>query len=361
MFIHVRITTIYTWATTFRNVDCTSCGTPYVYAMRCMGVGGAGAPFGLGQARAQLAAQSRSLQKLKRSLQTAYEAVPCPHCASLQPEMIRLLRWNSLKLVISLWSILCGHALLFGLLGLDPVFHSAFTYAWVMCLGATSLALPAVIYAYLRTYHVTLPPHRRVVTRDRAQRDGYDSLELPYVYPDSSIHVHPSAIQFPNCCCQCNGTATTYRFKRLRLVAVRMPFCARCCRRSIGIQAAATSTVSLGFAAAIAACILSHQPVASMIPALITGAFAGLIVAIISWFKYICNLAIPVTFRRHDYRQDSAILRCQNPQFTESLLAFLLQQKHATTEISAINREDPTRSLEPSALLQSAGFGFHTQ
>jgi hypothetical protein len=98
-----------------------------------------------------------------------------------------------------------------------------------------------------------------------------------------------------------------------------------------------------------------------MVPALIAGSVAGLLAASLCWFKYICNLAIPVSFRRHDYRRDSAILRCQNPLFTESLLAFLLQRKQATTEIAAVNREDPTMSLEPTTALQSAGFGFHTQ
>ncbi len=354
MLIHIKVFTSYVWASTHRTVSCSHCATEYVYAMRCRGVGGSGAPMGLGQERAKVAAQSRAVHQLQHALRSSYEAVPCPKCGQLQPDMTRLLRNRLLRWIAAIWAILVGHALLVSLLAFDPAFKSTLTYGLITAIISTAAAIPIAIYAFKRTYRVNLPPHRRVITRQQAETDGYELLELPYVYPDGGIHIHPAALRLPPRCCGCDAPATRIRAKRLRLVGIAAPFCAPCFRRSIILQATATLAIFLLAAASLAAGILAHTGPSGLVPALIASAFAGLIAAILCWFKYLCHIGIPLRFRRHDVHRDSAILYCQSKAFTESLLAHILQNKSTVQIVATADPERPLAGQSVQTVLQSA-------
>src|SRR5438552_2698727 len=89
--------TSHTWASALRQVKCTFCQTEFFYSMRCRGIASSTVPLGLERAAAETGARSAAGKKLSHALAHEIDAIPCPTCQRLQPNMISLLRWRFIK------------------------------------------------------------------------------------------------------------------------------------------------------------------------------------------------------------------------------------------------------------------------
>ena len=78
-----------------KSVTCCSCGQQYSYIATRQGWGyGASDPYFLFSKRAKRFAGLRASDRLAARLDRAVDPVPCPHCGTLQPNMVRSQRWR---------------------------------------------------------------------------------------------------------------------------------------------------------------------------------------------------------------------------------------------------------------------------
>ena len=86
------------------EVVCDKCGCEYQYKLARVGSGTAGAPYGIGSARAALSADKQARDNLNRRLAEEAELVPCPKCQWINDELVLAYRQGRYRG----WTMLAG-------------------------------------------------------------------------------------------------------------------------------------------------------------------------------------------------------------------------------------------------------------
>jgi hypothetical protein len=97
MFIAYNKHTVTLTGTALKGITCEHCKEQYVYAVQRTESGIGISPYMLADESAAATAQADANTNLQRSLQNAYEIVPCPNCGSYQAKMVAELRGTQHK------------------------------------------------------------------------------------------------------------------------------------------------------------------------------------------------------------------------------------------------------------------------